>query len=112
MLHILSAPWCSQTGTEDPFSQMAQGKKKRVENNKKSQLQNAKEAAQQGQLPPTLKLAAVGLGPGSGSNSKAAGPRALPKAKRKELQEEVGRCFFSMSVRLYCWCMSVGGCSS
>jgi len=78
-----------QTGVEDPFSQLAEGKKKRVAINKKSQLQNAKLADQQGQLPATLKLA-QGLGGGTGNNSKAAGPRALPKNKRKELREEVG----------------------
>lgn len=56
--------------------------------NKKAQLQNAKAAEQQGQLPATLKLAAV-LGGGSATNSKASGPRALPKTKRKELKDEV-----------------------
>eukprot|EP00983_Pelagomonas_calceolata_P042537 1138535-Pelagomonas_calceolata.AAC.1 len=77
-----------QTGVEDPFSKLAESKKQRVATNKKSQLQNAKLADKEGQLPATLKLA-QGLGAGSGSNSKAAGPRALPKNKRRELKEEV-----------------------
>ncbi|KAF5843321.1 ribosome biogenesis regulatory protein-domain-containing protein [Dunaliella salina] len=85
---IIEAKPGEQTGAEDPFSKLAESKKQRVATNKKSQLQNAKLADKEGQLPATLKLA-QGLGSGSGSNSKAAGPRALPKSKRRELKEEV-----------------------
>ncbi len=97
--HARTCVLCVQTGVEDPFTQLAEGKKKRVAINKKSQLQNAKLADQQGQLPATLKLTSA-LGPGSGSNSKAAGPRALPKQKRKELQEEVRFCLTIVSLSL------------
>jgi hypothetical protein len=44
-------------------------------------------AAKAGALPATLKIAATLTG--SGTNSKAAGPKRLPREKRKELREEV-----------------------
>ncbi len=74
---------------EDPFAALEAGRKERVKKNKKAQLENAKEAARSGALPATLKLAATLASHGSGSNSKAAGPRAVPKGKRKELKDEV-----------------------
>jgi hypothetical protein len=93
----------------DPFTQLAESKKKRVAVNKKSQLQNAKAADQQGQLPATLKLAAV-LGGGSTSNSKSSGPRALPKTKRKELKDEVHVLMFGEVVRGWRACACVCAC--
>ena len=77
-----------QPGEEDPFTRMGKEKRERVSKNRKQQQQNAKAAAAVGQLPATLKLT-ESMPAGSGGNSKAGGPKALPKQKRKELKEEV-----------------------
>ncbi|GFH28268.1 ribosome biogenesis regulatory protein, partial [Haematococcus lacustris] len=74
---------------EDPFSRMEADKKERVKRNRSSQLDNARAAQAAGALPPTLRLAASLAPSAPAANSKAAGPKRLQKAKRKELRAEI-----------------------
>jgi hypothetical protein len=66
----------------DPFTELAQKKKERVQKNRKQHLENAKEAVKSGglgALPSTLKLSAALPQKGQGGE----------KRKRKELKDEV-----------------------